>query len=129
MEGMSYFHKWEDFPKKINPKKGNSGEIVSTEKVLVKRGRVEPGVNFDGSLHRHQEDQFMVMISGKLKMKIDTEEDWIENGGFSVIPGNVWHGLLEVGKEGAEYYEIMGPGRMDYLMGFVGIVGNEYKSK
>ena len=28
---MSYFHRWEDFPKKINPKKGNSGEIVSTE--------------------------------------------------------------------------------------------------
>ena len=126
---MSYFHRWEDFPKKVNPKKGNSGEIVSTEKVLVKRGRVEPGVNFDGSLHRHQEDQFMVMTSVKLKMKIEKEEVWIENGGFSVIPGNVWHGLLEVGEEGAEYYEIMGPGRMDYLMGFVGIVANEYKLK
>ena len=122
------FHRWEDFPRKENPRKSNSGETVSTENVLVKRGRIKQGAQFDGTLHCHPHDQFMVMLEGKMEMRIGEEEGWIEPGGFSVIPGNVFHGVLGVGTEDAVYLEILAPGRMDYLPGYVGSDKNEYRS-
>ena len=122
------FHRWEDFPRKENPRKGNSGHTVSTENVLVKRGRIKAGTEFDGTLHRHTQDQFMVMLEGKMGMRIGDEEGWIEPGGFSVIPGNVFHGVLGVGSEDAVYLEILAPGRMEYLPGYVGLDKNEYRA-
>ncbi|MFC1491766.1 cupin domain-containing protein [Nitrospinota bacterium] len=122
------FHRWDDFPRKENPRKGNSGEVVSTENVLVKRGRIQAGTQFSGSLHRHPHDQFMVMLEGKMGMRIGDEDGWVEPGGFAAVPGNVFHGVTGVGPEGAVYLEILAPGRLEYLPGYVGPDKNEYRS-
>lgn len=121
------FHKWDDFPRRPNIRKGTWRRVIATENVTVQRGEMEPGVTFDGSVHRHLEDQMIIVLEGKMRIRIGDEEDWIEPGDVAVIPGNVFHGGVGVGSDGAEYIEIISGGRMDYLPGYVGPPKNEFK--
>ena len=55
------FHKWDDFPRRPNIRKGTWRRVIATENVTVQRGEMEPGVTFDGSVHRHPEDQMIIV--------------------------------------------------------------------
>ena len=121
------FHKWDDFPRRPNLRKGTWRRVVATDNLTVQRGEMEPGTEFDGRTHRHPEDQFIVVLAGKMRLRIGDEEDWVEPGGIAVIPGNVFHGGVGVGPEGAEYLEVLSGGRMDYLPGYAGPPKNEFR--
>ncbi len=121
------FHKWDDFPRRTNIRKGTWRRVVATENLTAQRGEMEPGTEFDGGVHRHPEDQIIVVMKGKMRLHIDGEEGWLEPGDVGVIPGGEFHGGVDVGPEGAEYLEIIAGGRMDYLPGYVGPPKNEFK--
>ena len=123
------FHRWEDFPRTQNLRKGTWRCAVTMDKLTVQRGEIEPDTKFDSStFHRHPEDQIIVMLKGKLHLQIGEDKRWVEPGEFAAIPGDVFHSAIGVGPKGAEYVEILSSGRMDYLPGFVGTPKNEFKT-
>ncbi len=124
------FHRWEDFPRTQNLRKGTWRHAVTLDHLTVQRGEIEPDTKFDaGSVHRHPEDQIIVMLKGKLHLQIGDEQNWIETGELAAIPGGVFHSAVGVGPEGAQYIEILSNGRMDYLPGYVGIPKNEFQNR
>ena len=95
--------------------------------LTMQRGDIAPGTIFDErTIHRHPEDQFIVVLEGKLKMHINGVEEWLEPGGFASIPGGVFHSATGVGTEDAKYIEILSSGRIDYLPGYLGESKNEF---
>ena len=124
------FHKWEDFPQTQNLRKGTMRRAVTMDQLTVQRGEIAPDTEFDeNSIHRHPEDQIIIMFEGKMRLRIGDDEAWIGSGDFAAIPGEVFHSATGVGPEGATYVEVLSSGRMDYLAGYVGIPKNEFKLK
>ncbi len=121
------FHHWEDIPQTQNLRKGTMRRAVALDGLTMQRGEIAPDTLFDEStIHRHPEDQFIVVLEGKLKMSIDGVEEWLEPGGFASIPSGVFHSATAVGPEGAKYIEVLSSGRIDYLPGYVGEPKNEF---
>ncbi len=121
------FHKWPDFSQWESARKGTWRRVASTEGMTVTRCEVKPDARYDGSLHRHSEEQAIVMLEGRLRLRVGEEERWMEPGDLAFIPANAYHGGLGVGPDGAVYLEIFAPGRMDYLPGFVGPRKTEFR--
>lgn len=121
------FHKWEDIPRRAHMRKGTWRRAISTEGLAVQRCEVEPGTHYDGRLHRHPEEQLVVVLEGRLRLRVGDEEGWLGPGEFGAVPGDVFHGGVGVGPEGAVYLEIFAPGRLDYLPGYVGPERNEFR--
>ena len=47
--------------------------------LTMQRGEISPDTLFNEStIHRHPEDQFIIVLKGKLKMHIDGVEEWLE---------------------------------------------------
>ena len=85
--------------------------------LTMQRGEISPDTLFNEStIHRHPEDQFIIVLKGKLKMHIDGVEEWLEPGSFA----------SGVGPEGAKYIEVLSSGRIDYLPGYLGKPKNEF---
>lgn len=121
------FHRWEDVPETQNLRKGTMRRAVALEGLTMQRGEIAPGTAFDErTIHRHPEDQFIVLLEGRLRMRIGDAEGWLEPGGFAAIPGGAFHSATGVGPEGAKYVEILSGGRIDYLPGYLGAPRNEF---
>ncbi|MCY4385334.1 MAG: cupin domain-containing protein [Nitrospinae bacterium] len=121
------FHRWEDVPQTQNLRKGTMRRAAVLDGLTMQRGEIAPDTLFDEStIHRHPEDQFIIVLEGKLKMHIDGVEEWLESGGFASIPGGVFHSATGVGPEGAKYIEVLSSGRIDYLPGYLGEPKNEF---
>ena len=122
------FHKWDDFPRTQNLRKGTMRRAVTMDHLTVQRGEMAPDTEFDDtSIHRHPEDQIIVVLEGKMRLRIGEDEGWICPGGFAAIPAGVFHSATDAGPEGSTYIEILSSGRMDYLAGYVGLPKNEFK--
>lgn len=117
---MSYFHKWSEFPEVEGLRSGASRRTISGQKITVVKAEIQPGTRFDGKLHCHPSEQIVVMLEGRLKLKVGEEERWIEPGDVVCIPEGLYHGATGVGESGAKYFEIFSPIRIDYLIGYVG---------
>lgn len=121
------FHRWLDVPETLNLRKGTTRRAVALDGLTMQRGETAPDAAFDErTIHRHPEDQFIVVLEGRLRMRIDEEEEWLEPGGFAAIPGGAFHSATGVGPEGAKYIEVLSAGRIDYLPGYVGEPKNEF---
>ena len=121
------FHRWLDVPETLNLRKGTTRRAVALDGLTMQRGETAPDTAFDErTIHRHPEDQFIIVLEGRLRMRIDEEEEWLEPGGFAAIPGGAFHSATGVGPEGAKYIEVLSAGRIDYLPGYVGEPKNEF---
>jgi quercetin dioxygenase-like cupin family protein len=117
---MSYFHNWNEFPEVQGLRSGASRCTISGEKMTIVKAEIKPGTQFDGRLHNHPSEQVVIMLEGRIKLRIEDEERWLEPGDVACIPEGLYHGATGVGESGARYLEMFSPIRVDYLIGYIG---------
>jgi mannose-6-phosphate isomerase-like protein (cupin superfamily) len=111
---------WDEFPSVMNLRPGTIRRTVSGINLSIAQVRVEPGTQFDGTLHAHEHEQMLLMIAGRLQLQVEDQISWIEPGQVAYFPPGSFHAAIAVGPEGAEYFEIFSPPRLDQLIGFIG---------
>jgi mannose-6-phosphate isomerase-like protein (cupin superfamily) len=111
---------WELIPTVVGVRAGSSRQWVAAEQVSFARVVVEPGTAFDGRLHSHVHEQWLVMVRGRLLLAAGDEEFWVTPGEVVFFRPTSYHGAIGVGNEGAEYYEFFSPARYDQFPGWLG---------
>lgn len=111
---------WSQIPEVAGMRPGTSRQWVAGEQVSLTRVVTEPDAVFDGSLHHHDNEQWLVMLNGELELTIDDDTFTARTGDLVIFQPGSSHGAVGVGPEGAEYYEWFAPARYDGLPGFVG---------
>jgi unsaturated pyranuronate lyase len=108
---------WDEFPT-VEYVPGVLRQAVSGEKVMMTRI-----VYRDGAVipeHRHEAEQIMLVVSGRLWAKVGAEEAEVGPGALMVIGSNVVHAFRQLGDEDVVFYECFAPIRLEYLVGFKG---------
>jgi len=118
---------WSQSAQGAGMRPGASRFSVAGERSSVTCVRTAPDAVFDGSLHKHDHEQWLVMLSGRVQLADDGSTYWVEAGDVVIFQRHTFHGALAVGEEGAEYLEIFAPVRLDQLTGFVGASPLEWK--
>jgi quercetin dioxygenase-like cupin family protein len=102
-------------------RKGATRASVAAERSSVTRVATTADAEFDGRVHRHDHEQWLVMLAGALELTDDGERYWVKPGDVVLFPRHTWHAAVAVGPEGAEYFEIFAPARYDQLLGYVAL--------
>lgn len=92
-----------------------AGSMVSAVRVVTAKDAI-----FDGSLHRHVNEQVVIVVSGSVTIACDDERYVLEAGEMAFFPSGSKHGAVGIGSEGAVYYEVFAPARLDQLPGYLG---------
>ena len=66
--------------------------------------------------HRHPHEQVTLVMQGKVKFTLDTEERVVSAGDVLHFPSNHWHGATMLDEE-VVLIDIFSPIREDFLMG------------
>ncbi len=111
---------WESLPEIMGMRSGSSRQGICGDHLSAVRVKTEPGTNFDGQTHWHDNDQILVMVSGTAKVVIDETRYEVSAGEMLFFPAGSRHAAVGTGPEGCVYYEIFGPARPDQLPGWVG---------
>jgi quercetin dioxygenase-like cupin family protein len=111
---------WSTIPEAPGMRPGSRRQWVAGERVSLTRVVTAADAQFDGRLHRHDHEQWLVMLGGRLRLHVDGEEFDAETGDLVVFPCRSVHGAVACGPDGAEYYEWFAPARYDGLPGWVG---------
>jgi quercetin dioxygenase-like cupin family protein len=97
---------------------GVVSHIVAGDKAMLSFVDIAP--NTSSPLHRHSEEQWGYLISGKC-MRIQGEEEIeMSPGDFWLTPGNVPH-AIRTGREGAQILDIFSLPRAPYTEEGVGL--------
>jgi quercetin dioxygenase-like cupin family protein len=91
------------------PYDGIARRVVTTAKATVQEYRFEPGATFP--LHQHPQEQFTLVLEGELSFTADGETHELSAGAWSVVPGEVEHGIT-AGPAGARFLAILVPLRV-----------------
>lgn len=118
---------WDALPSAPGMRPGAVRKAIAAEKMSAVRVATAPDASFDGSLHRHDNEQILVMVAGELELKVDDDVFTARPGDMVFFPAGSWHGAIGVGPDGAEYYELFAPARIDQLPGWVGPAPLEYR--
>lgn len=108
---------WDAMPFGRALRQGQTSQWAAGERCSVQRAVVSADAVFDGRVHRHEHEQWVVVIEGLLTLRLDEELHDLRPGDLVFIPGWQWHGAAGVGAEGAVYYEWFVPARFDGLPG------------
>lgn len=111
---------WEKLPAVENLRPGFARRAIAGANISAVRVIADETTTFDGRLHHHEHEQLLVMISGEMHLKVGDEDIVARPGDMVFFPPGVNHGATGVGPEGAEYYEIFSPSRVDQLPGWIG---------
>jgi quercetin dioxygenase-like cupin family protein len=114
---MSQITSWDEFPT-VEYVKGVHRQTVSGEKVMMTRIVYRDGVVIPE--HSHEAEQIMLLVSGRLWAKVESEEKEVGAGDILVIPSNWIHAFRQLGEEDVVFYEAFAPIRLEYLVGFKG---------
>jgi quercetin dioxygenase-like cupin family protein len=90
------------------PYPGIVRQSFSSEGATVSRYTFSPRASFP--LHRHAQEQITLVEQGSVEMTIDGVPTTVGAGGFSVVPGNVEHGIT-AGNSGARIVAVVVPRR------------------
>ncbi|WP_223736129.1 cupin domain-containing protein [Streptomyces purpurogeneiscleroticus] len=71
----------------------------------------------DTTPHWHENEQWVVVVSGAVHFGADGTEYELQSGDVAFIPAGRRHTLTQVGDEGAVLYELSAPGRLDLVPG------------
>jgi quercetin dioxygenase-like cupin family protein len=69
-----------------------------------------PGARFP--LHRHPQEQVTLVHEGSVRMRLDDAEEELDAGSWSLIPGDVPHGIT-AGEQGARLTAVVVPRRAE----------------
>lgn len=111
---------WDALPKLEGMRKGAERAAICAEQMSAVRVTTAADAEFDGTTHWHDNEQFLVMVAGMIRLKIDDEEFEARPGDLVFFPPGSRHAAIGVGPEGAVYYEIFAPARTDQLPGWIG---------
>ncbi len=112
---------WERLPETPAMRPGSTRRCVAADRSSVVRVVTAPDAVFEASsYHRHDNEQWMVVISGTVTVKVGDREFDASAGDLVFFPPGVYHCATGVGPEGSEYYEFFIPARFDQLPGYVG---------
>jgi quercetin dioxygenase-like cupin family protein len=90
------------------PYPGVRRQSVSTAQATLTRYRFDPGASFP--LHSHEQEQITVVEEGNVEMTIDGAPHSLGPGKWTVVAGNVPHGIV-AGGDGARIVAIIVPRR------------------
>jgi mannose-6-phosphate isomerase-like protein (cupin superfamily) len=108
---------WRQAPSAYSMRAGATRTVVSGQHSSLVRAVTEPTATFDGEQHRHDNEQWLVVLRGQLRVVCDDREMELEAADVAFFPANSWHAALGVGQEGCEYLELSAPPRLDLLPG------------
>jgi quercetin dioxygenase-like cupin family protein len=111
---------WDTVPVMAGMRPGSTRQAIAAERLSAVRVTTSPDAVFDGQAHRHDNEQLLIVISGRVRLSVDDATFWAEPGDLVVFPPGSWHAAIEVGPGGAEYFEVFSPPRLDQLPGWVG---------
>lgn len=111
---------WNALPEMGGMRAGATRRAIAGEKISAVRVTTKPEAVFDGRLHHHEHEQLLVMLKGEAHLQVGDKKIVARPGDMIFFPSMVPHGLVGVGPEGSEYYEIFAPARTDQLPGWVG---------
>ncbi|HET9103917.1 MAG TPA: cupin domain-containing protein [Solirubrobacteraceae bacterium] len=94
------------------PYPGIDRRVLGTEKATVQQYRFDAGATFP--LHRHPQEQTTLVIEGEVALTAGGETRTLAAGGWSIIPGEVEHGIT-AGPAGARFIAILVPPRKEPL--------------
>jgi quercetin dioxygenase-like cupin family protein len=119
---------WEQAPATHSMRAGASRRVVSGLHTTVVRVETAPTARFDGVPHRHLNEQWVVVVGGRLRLTCGDEEFDLRCGDVVHVPAGSWHAAVGVGAEGARYLEFSTPPRPDLLPGSLAPSPLEYAS-
>jgi quercetin dioxygenase-like cupin family protein len=90
------------------PFPGVRRQAFTTRQATVTRYTFAPGATFP--LHSHPQEQITLIEAGSVEMTIAGEPLEIETGGWSVVEGEIEHGIT-AGADGATVIAIVSPPR------------------
>lgn len=90
------------------PYPGVHRQSVSTARATITRYSFDSGASFP--LHSHEQEQITVVEDGRVEMTIDGEAHSLGAGEWTVVAGNVPHGIV-AGDGGARIVAIIVPRR------------------
>ena len=94
------------------PYDGIDRRVLTTSKATVQEYRFEPGASFP--VHHHSQEQITLVIDGDISFSADGESRAMSAGEWSVVPGDVPHGVT-AGPAGARFIAILVPPRKEPL--------------
>lgn len=90
------------------PFDGLRRRTIDSTKATVNEYSFDPGARFP--VHRHPEEQVTLILEGSVELTVKGETSILEAGGWSVVAGDVEHGI-RAGSEGARILAIITPRR------------------
>jgi unsaturated pyranuronate lyase len=90
------------------PHPGLRRRMLHSERVTVVEYVFEPGASFP--LHRHAQEQVTLVEAGEVRLTVAGETETLAAGAWSVIPGDVEHGIT-AGADGARIVAVLSPRR------------------
>ena len=108
---------WDEFPT-VEYVPGVLRQAVSGEKVMMTRIVYRDGAVIPD--HRHEAEQIMLVVEGRLWARVGDEEAEVGPGALLIIGSNVVHAFRQLGDEDVMFYECFAPIRLEYLVGFKG---------
>jgi len=111
---------WEKIPEVAGMRAGSARKGICGDKISAVRVETASDAVFDGKTHWHDNEQILVMISGKCQLIVDDKEFDAVPGDLVFFPAGSRHAAIGVGPEGCVYYELFAPARPDQLPGWVG---------
>jgi quercetin dioxygenase-like cupin family protein len=100
---------FEQVPEEI-PYAGIDRRVLTTSKATVQMYRFAPRATFP--IHHHAQEQITLVIEGDVAFSADGETHELSAGDWSVVPGDVPHGVT-AGPAGARFLAILVPPRTD----------------
>jgi quercetin dioxygenase-like cupin family protein len=90
------------------PFAGLTRRTIDATKATVNEYAFQPGASFP--IHRHPEEQVTLVLEGTVSLTVEGETTQLEPGGWSVVGGDVEHGIT-AGPDGARIVAIIAPRR------------------
>jgi quercetin dioxygenase-like cupin family protein len=114
---MSQITTWDEFP--VYPYfPGVLRQAVCGEKVMMTKITYQGQVTIP--LHKHEAEQIMLVVQGRLWATVGSEEKEIGPGALLIINSNVPHAFRKLSEEDVIFHECFAPIRLEYLIGYKG---------
>jgi quercetin dioxygenase-like cupin family protein len=94
------------------PYAGIARRVLKTSKATVQEYRFDAGASFP--IHHHPQEQFTLVLEGEISFGADGERRELTAGEWSVVPGDVPHGVT-AGPAGARFLAVLVPPRTEPL--------------
>jgi quercetin dioxygenase-like cupin family protein len=93
-----------------NPYPGIARRVLTTSRATVQEYRFDPGATYP--LHQHPQEQITLVLEGDLVFTGDGDAHDLSAGAWSVVPGDVLHGIT-AGPAGTRFLAILVPPRKE----------------